>query len=240
MKTKLLLLAVSIAAFSSCSTMYKTVQTPDDVYYSPVRSYEEGYHQNNKDVGSREPANNYYNSEDRAIRMGISNYRYRYLNNDFAYSPYSFYERPSYFGNYYSGNYYNTSYGHSYYNDYYYNPYYNAYPVYVTPVSHIKNSTPRMTNLNGYTNNYNNNNSPLMSKPAARPITTPTSRTSSLGNILNKVFAPSVNNSNNNNNNTSNKNTERTYTPPPANNNSSSSGSSSSGSSGGSRITRPN
>jgi uncharacterized lipoprotein len=38
MKTKLLLLAVSVAVFSSCSTMYKTGQTPDDVYYSPLRS----------------------------------------------------------------------------------------------------------------------------------------------------------------------------------------------------------
>ena len=235
MKTKLFVLAVSVAAFSSCSTMYKTGQTPDDVYYSPARTYTEGQ-QVNKEEARQEQVKN-YSSEDRAIRMGITDYRYRYLNNDYGYSPYTFYDRHPYYGNYYSGNYYNYDYNHSYYNDYYYNPYYNAYPIYVTPAIHIKNSTPRMTNLNGYTHHYNNTNGPLMSIPAVRPTTNPTGRSSGLGNILNKVFTPSTNN---NNNNTSNKTTERTYTPPPASNtNSSSSGSSSSGASG-SRITRPN
>ncbi len=35
MNTRILLLAISAAALSSCSTMYKSGQTPDDVYYSP-------------------------------------------------------------------------------------------------------------------------------------------------------------------------------------------------------------
>ena len=255
MKTKLLLLAVSVAAFSSCSTMYKTGQTPDDVYYSPARTYVEGQQEMREDT-RQDQANN-YSSEDRTIRMGINDSRYRHFNNDYGYSPYSFYDRHSYFGNNYNsdnyygagfnnfsnnGYYYNPGFNNFSYNHYYYNPYYSPYPVYVLPVSNIKSSTPRMTNLNGYTHNYNNANIPLKSMPAGRTTTNTTSRSSALGNVLNKVFTPSTNNSNNNNSRTSNNNTttERTYTPPPAsNNNSSSSGSSSSGSSG-TRITRPN
>ena len=239
MKTKLLLLAVSVAAFSSCATMYKTGQTPDDVYYSPTRAISAGQEDNRNEV-REEPIKN-YSGEDRTIRMGINDYRYRSFNNDYRYSPYSFYDQHSYYGsNYYNGNYYSSNLNHFYYNDYYYNPYYSSYPVYVTPATHIKNSTPRVTNLNGYTHNYNNTNNPLMSVPAVRPVTQPAGRSSALGNILNKVFTPATNNKNNYDNKTSNNTFERTYTPPPANNNnSSSSGSSSSGSSG-SRITRPN
>lgn len=240
MKTKLLLLAVSAAAFSSCSTMYKTGQTPDDVYYSPARVISEGQ-QDNRDEVRQEPEKN-YSTDDRTIRMGINDYRYRSLNNDYSYSPYSFYNQHSYYGsNYYNGNYYNGNLNHFYYNDYYYNPYYNAYPVYVTPATHIKNSTPRMTNLNGYThNNYNNTNNPLIPVSGVRPMKQTAVGTSALGNILNKVFTPSTNNNNNYNNKTSNNNTERTYTPPPANNTNSSSSGSSSSSSSGTRITRPN
>src|SRR5215218_163499 len=35
--TKILFLALGVAALSSCSTAYKMGQTPDDVYYSPAR-----------------------------------------------------------------------------------------------------------------------------------------------------------------------------------------------------------
>jgi hypothetical protein len=244
MKTKFLFLAVAVAAFSSCSTIYKSGQTPDDVYYSPARTYNE-VQKVDKDEVSNDQVNN-YNNEDRLIRMGITDSRWRNLDYDYSYTPYnySFYNNPAYYGNYYRSNYYNPYYSHFYYNDYYYNPYYNPYPVYVTPVSLIKNTTPRITNLNGYGRNYNNVNAPLRSIPATKPSRdyNNSNRQSGLGNILNKVFSPSNNNNNNNNNynNSTNNTTQRTYTPPPASNNtSSSSGSSSSGSSG-SRITRPN
>jgi hypothetical protein len=36
MKIKYLLFVCSIAVFSSCSTAYRSGQTPDDVYYSPA------------------------------------------------------------------------------------------------------------------------------------------------------------------------------------------------------------
>src|SRR6185436_18855803 len=41
MKRQILLLAMTAAALSSCTTAYKTGQTPDDVYYSPARPQDE-------------------------------------------------------------------------------------------------------------------------------------------------------------------------------------------------------
>ena len=249
MKTKLLLLAVSVAAFTSCSTMYKTGQTPDDVYYSPARTYDEAQKENKEEV--RNEPTYVYTGEDRMIRMGISDTRWRNLNYDYGYSPYDYssYNRfnssHGYYGsNNHYGNYsynYNSNFNNVYFNDYYYNPFYSPYPVYIKPATLLKNSTPRITNLNGYSHNYNNANAPLMSIPAARPVRNynNTNRTSALGNVLDKVLTPSSNNSNNNNSRSINNNTtERTYTPPPASSSNSSSGSSSSG--GSSRITRPN
>ena len=43
MNMKNIIFIVSAAIFSSCSTAYKTGQTPDDVYYSPARVIEEDY-----------------------------------------------------------------------------------------------------------------------------------------------------------------------------------------------------
>jgi len=48
MKARILLLAAGIATLTSCTSLYKTGQTPDDVYYSPARPVAE-YVQNNKD-----------------------------------------------------------------------------------------------------------------------------------------------------------------------------------------------
>jgi hypothetical protein len=253
MKTKLLLLTVSVIAFASCSTIYKTGQTPDDVYYSPAREYyDEVQTENNRETANERTT--VYNSDDRMIRMGIADARWRYLNYDYGYSPYdySYYNRfNSNHGYYGSSNYYNgygSYYGNVndiYFNNYYYNPFYNPYPVYIQPATVLKNSTPRVTNLNGYNHIYNNANTPSMSVPAAKPIRNynNSNRSSGLGNILDKVLSPSSgnnNNTNNSNNTTSRSTPERTYTPPSSNSNSSSGSSSSGSSSGGSRITRPN
>ena len=64
MYAKILLIALSVAAFSSCSTAYKSGQTPDDVYYSPVRVTEETRN-NDRDEVKKE------NTEDKNIRMAI-------------------------------------------------------------------------------------------------------------------------------------------------------------------------
>lgn len=172
MKLKHLLLLGLIVIFSSCSTAYRTGQTPDDVYYSPAPAqdtYVRTDNQNEKDSYANN--NSTYNSEDREIRRGIKDSRYRNsVNVDFGYG-YDPYGYNSYgYNNPYG--YYN-SYG---YNDVYINPYYNPYTfnyfptsysnyyyspqVYIVPKSGLVSRTiaPRKYNLGAYTNNTNTSN----------------------------------------------------------------------------------
>ena len=202
---------------ASCSTAYKTGQTPDDVYYSPVRYYGED-RENKKDERNETAQNNTNYSEERQIRMGINDRRWRYLDNDIYYNPYQF--------------------GYNY--GYYYNPFYYNFPVYNTcpcacVISNPKTSTPRMTNLGGYGSGYNYTNTAVNSKygnSAARSGSAPvrsynnsnSSTGSKLGNTLNKVF-------NNSNGNSSNSSNSRSYSPSSSSSGSSSGGRSSSGSS---------
>ncbi|MCW3091304.1 MAG: hypothetical protein JWP81_2373 [Ferruginibacter sp.] len=234
MNSKLLLLAISVAAFSSCTTLYKSGQTPDDVYYSPARPYgEETKKEQQKDEVRNEVRNynyrNTYSYEDRTIRLGINDRRWRYFDNDYAYNPYN----------------YGFNYG------YYYNPYFWPYPVY-SPVffapTNPKNTTPRTISLGGYnTTGYTNNNLPVNSKmgtirPTVRSYNN-NNNGSAVGNVIRQIFtAPASSNNNNSNNsyNTPSSNNTRTYTPSstPSSSSSSSSGSSSSGSGGVSRPPR--
>ena len=84
MKTKILLLSVSLATLASCTTAYKNTQTPDDVYYSPVRTYES---ENNND---RDQDKKYEPARDYEIVMGIRDRRWRDFSNEYDYdnSPY--------------------------------------------------------------------------------------------------------------------------------------------------------
>lgn len=127
MKTILLLLAVLTLA--SCSTLYKSGQTPDDLYYAKP----------NEDLAVKksnkyERRDNVY--EERQIRMSAYDYRWRSLNAqydyDYVYSPYT--------------------YGYNY--GYYYNPYYCSYPVYGQSVVFVnpKNTAIRTANLSSYNN----------------------------------------------------------------------------------------
>lgn len=125
MNVKILLIAISAVSLGSCSTAYKSGQTPDDVYFSPVKVVEE------KQERDDERRDDRVDAEDREIRMASRDRRWRDWDDDYdcRYDPYR--------------------YGYSY--GYYYNPYYYPYPVYsgytyVNP----KNNTPRMTNLAGY------------------------------------------------------------------------------------------
>ncbi|HMI78029.1 MAG TPA: hypothetical protein VK484_04510 [Ferruginibacter sp.] len=208
MQTKILLLALSAAAFSSCSTAYKSAQTPDDVYYSPVKIAEEEQKKEREEV-KNEPYVDYQ------ISMGIRDRRWRDFRDDYNYdnSPY----------NYTCKNY---SYG------YYYNPYYYPWAIYTGKTSYSKpvNTTPRMVNLNTY-NGYNskvaagktfNNNS-------GKPANNYNNSNSRVGNLIREVITPSNNSSSNN---------SRTYTPPSSNNSSSGSSSSGSSSGSVSRPKR--
>ena len=232
MNTKFLLLVISVAAFSSCTTLYKSGQTPDDVYYSPARPSGGG------NVEERSEQQNYqannYASDDRVIRLGINDARWRYLDYNYNYSN-------SLFINDYSYNPY--TYGFNY--GYYYNPYFWPYPVYGYGSVFVKNSTPkittpRMTNLGAYNPAYNNSTQSYRTHGGTtRPTRTynNSNRGSAVGNVMRQVFAPSNSNSNNSNNNINNSSSSnRTYSP--SSSSSSSSGSSSSGSGSVSRPAR--
>lgn len=253
MKTNLSLLIIYLGLLTSCATVYKSVQTPDDVYFSPAHSFEsveKKQHDKDDNLDQGQQVNNYYN-EDRLIRMGISNSRWRSLNYDYGYSAYNvgIYTNP--FNNLYYNPYGDNNYGflnnHFFNNGYYNNLYYNqypTYPVYFKPTVLPKITAPRTTNLAGYGRNYNNSNStPVRATPSTKSNgsynNSNNTRRSGLGEILNKVFAPAPANNNYQNNNVNSNQQQRSYTPPPANSNSSSSGrGSSNGASG--RISRPN
>ncbi len=126
MNLKILLLAITAAAVTGCSNTYRNTQTPDDLYYSPVRAIEE------KDNTREEETVRYRSSEEREIRMSRYDRRWRNFNDDYNchYDPYR--------------------YGYGY--GYYYNPYYYPAPVFITGsiIRNPKNTTPRMTNLGSY------------------------------------------------------------------------------------------
>jgi len=139
MKLKFLLFISIAIVFSSCSTSYRSGQTPDDVYYSPATPVDDNY-QVRQEV---RPRAGYY---DPSLRMAIYDRRWRnwYDVYDPYYDPYH--------------------YGYTY--GYYYNPYYYYYPVYFGNVTirDPKNSTPRMTSLGSYVNpNYHISSSEMRS-----------------------------------------------------------------------------
>lgn len=226
MNTKILLIALSAAAFSSCSTAYKTGQTPDDVYYSPVRP-DKPKVEKEEDYEKRYVSQYRNRPTDYRIMMSIRDNRWRDLDYDYdygyqyQYSPYSF-----------SSGY--TNYG------YYYNPCYNTWPVY-TKLSVPVNSTPRKVNLNSYSgyNTYqlagNKSAAGVMwSRPSSAYNNSNTSTREPLRRQTDIYRQPSSNTDTRSNDTRSND--TRSYTPSSS---SSSSGSSSSGSSSGS-VSRPN
>ncbi len=234
MKLSIILLAFAAVALGSCSTAYKSGQTPDDVYFSPSRPDAEEYVRVQKqDDRYYRGSDDYY--EDRFLRMRLQN-RYRwsalddyYFNNTYAYNAYGYYNN-----------------WHSPWNSYYtwnnfYNPYYSGilyYPgrvIIKNPRSFVAPSKAVLFNPNSYStgktpsrsvlgnravnNGYNNSNSNNRN-----------SNKSSFSESMRKVFT-------NSNSNNSNSTPSRTYNPSSGNNSNSSSSSrssSSSGSSGGS------
>ena len=213
MQSKILLIALSVAAFSSCSTAYKSGQTPDDVYYSPARVVHEKEKRNDERKQER-----YESGNDYEITMGIRDRRWRDFREDYEYrkSPY----------------YYATCNTHNY--GYYYNPYYYPWAIYTGKLTYSApvNTTARMVNLNAY-NGYNTrvasgktSGTVTWANPSSQYNNSNRSSTRGEGR---KIILPT-------NNNSSSSNETRTYTP----SSNSSSGSSSSGSSSsGSSTSRP-
>jgi hypothetical protein len=235
MNAKILLIAFSAAAFSSCTTAYKSGQTPDDVYYSPVRVADES-RENNTRNEEYNRADEYTAANDVRLRMRIRDRRWRDFDNDYDYS----YNYSPY--HYCACNCYNQG--------YYYNPYYSPYPVYSPKITRYivpVNSTPRMVNLNSY-KNYSNavtstNPKTGVTTTSVRPVRqyNNSNNGSRVGNAIREIFSPAASgrSDNNNYNNSSTNNNTRTYTPSSSNNSSNSSSSSSSSSSSGTSVSRP-
>jgi hypothetical protein len=220
MKSFILLLSLSLV-FASCSTAYKSGQTPDDVYFSPERPRAEYVRvDDNEDRyyrgESNRSNNDYYNyEEERYLRMKVRNrQRWSYLDNDFySYNPYAY-------NNF--GYYYNSPWNSYSYWDHYYNPYARQVIIYnsKTPVV----NRPRTINLRTFdgVNNSSSNQRVYGTKPGNSTNNRTYSTPQRTGGELRNIF----NNSNNNSSNTPSSN--RTST-----NSSSSSSSSGSSSSGG-------
>src|SRR5688572_4789854 len=115
MKSLLPLLTL-LVVFASCTTAYKTGQTPYDVYYSPSRPQEEYVRVQEKDDRSYRNEEEYY--DDRYLRMKVRNRRWSTLDDGFGYYSYNPYFN-SYHNNYL---YYNSPWSNYSYWNHYYNP----------------------------------------------------------------------------------------------------------------------
>jgi len=252
---KILLLLVGVAALTSCSTAYKTGQTPDDVYFSPakerpayvnVEEQQDRYYSNDDNGLYNYNYNNYRN--DRFLRLSIGN-RMRWSNyNDFyfydnMYSSYDYSLNSPWNSYYYWNNFYNPYTRYSYYHPGY------SYPIVIGSRQPVAPGRPRAFNPNIYNNNlymdrnlnsanarqntgvkgYRGNSNPNNYRYNNSNYSTNSTRSSTDNNTYNRR-------SNNNN----------SYTPPPSRSsdtpvrsyNPSSSSSSGSGSSGGG-VSRP-
>lgn len=243
MKSGIIPIIACAAVLSSCSSVYKSGQTPDDVYFSPTKETA-GYVEVKKD---RDESSRYRSTEDNMddqwLRMRVRNpYRWSsfdeyYYGNDWAYrgaySPYA------YGGGLTAG-----------WNNYWsWNSYYNPYCKNVVIVNPKTNpaaySTVRNFNLKSYTNNnFNNNNRPKGYIKGSNTYSGfNNSNSSTLGSSIRKVFSGSGSSegrsSGNVNSSSSSDRPSRSYTPSSSSSSSGRSSGSSSGGSSGGGVSRP-
>jgi hypothetical protein len=237
MKSQILLLALIVAALSSCTTAYKTGQTPDDVYFSPTRTQDEYVQVEKKEDRRYEDRADYY--DDRYLRMRVTD-RARWSELDDWY----------YYGNRRDYSYYNSSNWNNpwtpcnYWNSHY-NPYYSSYVIVKPTNSHFYNG-PRTNNLNTYNNNMlTNSNYTNPKRPGTggiRPFSNSGStssgsgsnsnsggRSSNSGSILRNIFNNNSSSGNSNSNSSGGRSNSSSTTPASSSSSSSSSSGSSSG-----------
>ena len=176
MHYKILPLIVITFFLFGCSNKYKITQTPDDVYYSPIRGIDEEMNIDNHNTAS--------SSEYRELIMSRHDSRWRNFDDDYNY-------------NY-------VPYHYSYTYGYYYNPYY--YPVYNYGITQTnpKNNTPRTTNLGSYTFHNVNTGNPKTSGPVKYYVPGRDYNNSNLGNSIRNSISPDNNSSGHNNTRTYN------------------------------------
>jgi hypothetical protein len=237
MKIKYIILAGIVVALSSCSTAYRSGQTPDDVYYSPA-PVENSYV--NSVTSQDRNSYAYRNSEEAQIRQGIQDPLYRSpitldLGFGYGYSPYYSYNN---FGNPFYNNYYDpfgykglynnpyygygyygynslglySPYNYNYYSPYsYYDPY--GYGYYSSGKTNINtNRGVRRYNLNAYTGGGTTTTQSAGVRNSIETTAPATRRTTGVGNVIRRVFSPSSSTRTNNNSNRvyyNNSNSER-------------------------------
>ncbi|MBS1736808.1 MAG: hypothetical protein JSS98_09445 [Bacteroidetes bacterium] len=228
MQTKYLLFIAFVLVLGSCSTAYRTGQTPDDVYYSPTPANDDYVTQYNQDDRN---SYDYRNSEEYEIRRGIRNPVYRNsisIGLGFGgYSPYYSMGFSPYFGSPYGYNYFGYNnfynpYSYSYLNGFNYNGFYNPYPYYngnygyghsgyygnyygnylpYYPGIGTVNTNRGVRRMNGATGSYGAANRGTNGYTPAPARTFPTQRPSSgVGNVLRRVFNSGSNTSERNSN----------------------------------------
>ena len=221
MKINFLLLAIITAAITSCSTSYKTGQTPDDVYYSPARLQTDEVRRD-RDENNTVDNTVYTSPEDREIRRRVHSRRYRRYDDRYNY-PYG-YNGPVY-GNPKTGTTQNTSEPRK--------TNLGAYAPNSTTPDSARTINPKFgkSNTTGTTSNptrtFNNTNSSSTNKGTA------------VGNAIRRIFTTDNSNYNYNNNNSNNSNSSSSRTFDNSNNNSSSNNSNNSRSSSTSTSTTP-
>lgn len=195
MKSRFLLFLATAAAISSCSSAYKSGQTPDDVYYSPARGAEE-YVETRQDDNRRYRNYEVETSEDRWLRMRVRNpYRWN------SFDDYDWNIHNSWTRNTYSPYSYNWN---SYWNRYWtWNSFYNPYCTNIVVVN-PKGNAPvynkvRNFSLGSYTNtNYNNSNNTTnfrsktntgVVRPSATGSGYNNGNSNSVGSSLRRVFS---------------------------------------------------
>jgi hypothetical protein len=243
MKSVIVFSSIVAIALSSCSSVYRTAQTPDDVYFSPGREPAAAYVQMD---GPQERAGRYQNDEgeylsqdDRVLKMRVHNRSmwsafddYGYGGMGYAGMPYGGmgYNSMAYGG--YSGYGYGSSFGYNpwaysglgigltfgnYYNNYYgWNTYYNPYyggGVIVSKPGPTANTRVRSFNPGAYTNRSYNGSNTLGS--TSRPGSTRPSAQSGYNNSNTNTLGTSIRRVFSNGSGTNNSNAQRGsyYTP---------------------------
>jgi hypothetical protein len=185
----LLLLLFSVVLLTSCTTAYRSGQTPDDVYYSPGREKAEYVKASDEDNRRTREEEYYSYEDDRYLRYKIRNRsKWSYLE-DYYRDPYAYR-----YNNYYYDPYYWNS--RAYWN-YYYNPY-GAHVMIINPRATVYNR-PRTYNLHVFDNPNNNSYNPKLPNGGSRQYNNPgdrsDNRSRNIGNDLRNIFGTDRNSS---------------------------------------------
>ena len=192
---KLILPILSLTLlFASCTTAYKSGQTPDDLYFSSARP-EADYVSTKEEDKNKETR--YESNEDRYLRMRVHN-RHQWSEVDDYY-----YDQNAYT--------YSSCNCHCDYNPHlYWNNYYTPYgTVFTTPQ---QNNGPRVTNLNVYNSTGSSAPKSYPTKGSYAPVSQPRGNTGNNGSSLRNIFKSSSSSTESSTNSSSNSSSNSTNT----------------------------